>query len=118
MVVFEEVGFGHHYGVPKTAEVRAVLNLLGEDVAGVDDVGDVDDCSGDVSADLADFYFAEVNIFYLLVCKGRGPRNRSGIAVANCGCLIGFKYTKIGGAKLDPEKFKGVFVGGVDLSLI
>ena len=76
-----------------------------------------DDGGGAVSADLADFGFVEVNMFYPLVCKGRSPRNRSSVVIIDGNCLIGFRHAKISGAKFDPEKFEGALVGNVDLSL-
>ena len=98
--------------------MRTVLNLLGEDVAGVDLAGDMVGGGGAVGAYLSDLSFAEVNMLRAFVGKGRGPQNCIGVVVVNSGfVLAGFSHPKIGGAKFDSEKFKGAFVGGVGYSL-
>ena len=54
----EEVGARYHHGITKAAVVGCVLDLLGEDIGGIDDARDVGDESGLVRVDLADFVLA------------------------------------------------------------
>ena len=95
----------------------AILNLLGENVAGVDLAGDMLNSSGAVGADLADLGFAEITVIWAFIGTGCGPRNRSGVVVVNSVGSMGFGHSKIGSAKFDFRKFKGTFVGDVDFGL-
>ena len=71
----------------------AILNLLGESVAGVDLAGDMYGGGGTVGADLADLGFAEVNVFRSLVGKRRDPQNCSIVLVVNIGGNMGVRHT-------------------------
>ena len=115
MVVLQKVGFGNPHGVPKMAEVRAILNLLCEDIDVIDLAGDVDYGSGSIGVNLTEFIFAEFSVLPALVGKGCVQRNRSGVVIVHSDFCIGFRHTKIDGAKFDSKKFEGVFVGGVHL---
>ena len=70
MVEADEVCFGYHHRVAKTAVVDGTLDFLGEDITGVDDAWDVCDICGVVLMGFTDFVFAEVDVFSSFVGHG------------------------------------------------
>ena len=82
--------------------MRTVLNLLGEDVAGVDLAGDMLNISGAVGAYLADLDFAEITVIWAFIGTGCGPQNRSGVVVVNSVGSMGFGLPRLGAQNLIP----------------
>ena len=70
MVEADEVCFGYHHRVAKTAVVDGTLDFLREDITGVDDAWDVCNICGVVLMGFADFVFAEVDVFSSFVGHG------------------------------------------------
>ena len=55
-----KINSADHHGVTTAAEMGSILNFFGEDVAGVDDAGDVPDGSDAEVMGLADEVFSQV----------------------------------------------------------
>ena len=65
----EEVGLRDHHGVSTVAVVCGILELLRENVAGVDSASNVENLDVAVDDGLEDFAFTEVDVFHPLVGK-------------------------------------------------
>ena len=70
VVEADEVCFGYHHRVAKTAVVDCALDFFGEEITGVDDAWDVCDMCRVVLMGFADFVFAEGNVFSSFVGHG------------------------------------------------
>ena len=75
MVVFSEVFFGDGDGIVETAVLCGILHFFGEDVAAVDNAGDVGNKDAACGLGFADFIFAEVDVFDAFLGKFGGRTN-------------------------------------------
>ena len=76
-----------HEGVSEEAEVRAILHLFREEIAGVTDACDVQDGDGLVCLKLADVIFAEVQVFHSFCCCCFRPVDAAAIVIGDGGVI-------------------------------
>ena len=101
MVVFNEVGARDNDGVSKVVVLCDVLHLLREDVAAVDDTGNVGYEDLSVGLGFANSVFAEIDVFDAFVGKCGRPVDAGLVVVVYGSGDCGVGHTKVGGAKAD-----------------
>ena len=70
MFELEKIGKGDDDGITETTVVCSVFHLFGEDVAAVNDAGNVIDVDIAISLGFSNFVFAEVDVLRAFVGKG------------------------------------------------
>ena len=96
-----EVAFGYHHGVAAATIVGCILDFLGENVAGVDGTGNVEDADVVIDDGLADFAFAEVNVFHSLICERTAPTDCGLVVIVDVDAVECVGHAEILGAEFD-----------------
>ena len=63
-----EVRLGDHHQIPTLLKMGPILELFGEDIAGVGGAWNVNDTDITIDDGFADFAFAEIVVFHPFVC--------------------------------------------------
>ena len=73
VVEFHEVRLGDHHRISTLSKMGCILKFLGENIAGIDDVWDMEDVDITIEYGFADLAFVDIDTFHPLVCEQGGP---------------------------------------------
>ena len=78
-----------------------ILDFFGENIAGVDGTGKVEDVDIVVDDGLVDFAFAEVNVFHSLICEQTAPTDCGLVVIVDVDAFECVRHAEILGAEFD-----------------